>query len=222
MPMKAVLFDLDGTLLDTLADLADAANRVLAQAGMPTHIPSAYRRFVGDGSRMLMTRALPEGHRSAACIDACLAQFKEDYGRHWRNATCPYPGIDELLQALTRRRIPCAVVTNKPHVFAERCVRHFFPQTPFRITLGQQAGLPLKPHPGMALAAARGLQTAAQECLFLGDSGVDMETARAAGMLPVGAAWGFRTTEELIRTGAAAIVRKPGEVLEWFAEDRSA
>ena len=220
-PIKAVLFDLDGTLLDTLDDLADAANRVLGRAGLPTHHRAAYRRFVGDGSRMLITRALPAEHRRPDTIETCLAAFKADYGRRWAEATRPYPGIPDLLEALSRRNIACGVVTNKPHPFAERCVRHFFPQTAFGFVAGQVEGVPLKPHPQSALAAAAHLQAAAPQCLFLGDSGVDMETATAAGMLPFGAAWGFRPSAELLHSGAFAVLEHPGEMLAWVDGERS-
>jgi phosphoglycolate phosphatase len=218
-PIAAVLFDLDGTLLDTLDDLADAANRVLARHGLPIHPRDAYRRFVGGGSRRLITRALPSERRQSAFIDTCLAQFKATYGQHWQVATRPYPGMAKLLEALTHRLVSCAVVTNKPHAFAERCVAHFFPRRAFGIVIGQQAGVPLKPDPRPALMAAAALQAGPSSCLFLGDSDVDMQTARAAGMLPVGAAWGFRSSEELLRAGAAAVVQHPGDVLAWIAGD---
>lgn len=214
MPIKAILFDLDGTLLDTLHDLADAANRVLAAAGLPIHERSAYRRFVGDGSRMLMTRALPHEYRTPARIEELLTRFKADYGRHWKTATRPYPGINDLLRELVRRGIPRAVVTNKPHAFAEDCIHHFFPDIAFQMIQGQKEDAPLKPHPRPALDAARHLRVPAPECLLLGDSDVDMQTARAAGMLPVGAAWGFRPISELIAAGAARVVHSPQEILE--------
>jgi phosphoglycolate phosphatase len=216
MPMNAILFDLDGTLLDTLHDLADAANRVLDHAGLPTHAHSAYRQFIGDGSRMLVTRAIPEDHRTPERIEDLLTRFKDDYSRHWKTATRPYPGINALLHELVGRGIPRAVVTNKPHAFAERCVHHFFPDTPFQMIQGQQENFPLKPHPRPALETARHLGVPAPECMLLGDSNVDMQTARAAGMLPVGAAWGFRPISELEKAGAARIVRNPQEILAWF------
>jgi phosphoglycolate phosphatase len=214
MPINAILFDLDGTLLDTLHDLADAANRVLEQAGLPTHTPSAYRRFIGDGSRMLITRAIPEDHRTPDRIEDLLTRFKDDYSRHWKTATRPYPGIRDLLRELVRRGIPRAVVTNKPHAFAERCVHHFFPDIAFQTIQGQKEDVPLKPHPRPALEVARQLRVPAPECLLLGDSDVDMQTARAAGMLPVGAAWGFRPIGELIGAGAVRVVHTPQEILE--------
>jgi len=216
MPINAILFDLDGTLLDTLDDLAEAANRVLEQAGLPTHTPSAYRRFIGDGSRMLVTRAIPEDHRTPDRIEDLLIRFKDDYSRHWKTATRPYPGIDDLLRELVRRGISRAVVTNKPHAFAEDCAHHFFPDIAFQMIQGQQEDVPLKPHSRPALEVARQLRVPAPECLLLGDSDVDMQTALAAGMLPVGAAWGFRPVGELIAAGAVRVVHSPQEILEYL------
>jgi phosphoglycolate phosphatase len=211
--VEAVIFDLDGTLLDTLTDLADAANRMLVRQGLPTHPRERYRRFVGDGSRMLVTRCLPPAHRHPDAIDACLEDFLADYGRHWDVATRPYPGIPELLGALAARQRPLAVVTNKPEEAARRCLGRFFPPRTFTAVLGQRPERPVKPHPGGALEAAAALGAAPGACLFVGDSGLDMDTARAAGMHPVGAAWGFRGAEELRRHGAAAVLEAPTDLL---------
>jgi len=216
MALQAILFDLDGTLLDTLTDLTDAANRVLAAAGLPTHDENAYRRFIGDGSRLLITRALPEDRRDPPTVDAFLKRFKADYGAHWKSATRPYPGILNLLREVSGRGIPIGVVTNKPQRFAEDCLEHFFPEMTFRAVRGQEGNLPLKPDPAPALDVAAVLQLPPAACLLLGDSGVDMQTARAAGMLPVGAAWGFRPAAELTAAGAARIVRQPRDILEYF------
>ena len=221
MPMEALLFDLDGTLLDTLVDLADAANRTLAAAGLPTHDRSAYRYFVGDGSRVLITRALPEEYRTAEHIEHYLVRFKEDYSRNWKTATRPYPGIHELLRELVRRNIPMAVVTNKPHAFAECCIRHFFPDKAFGFIRGQKDNLPLKPDPRPALETSDRLNVSPAKCVFLGDSDIDMETAIKAGMQPVGAGWGFRTIDELQQAGAALTIKHPLEILQCLDGDPS-
>jgi phosphoglycolate phosphatase len=214
--MKAILFDLDGTLLDTLTDLANAANRILSRAGLPVHPTSAYRQFIGDGSRMLISRALPQSHQNPEKIDEYLARFKAEYGRSWNVDTRPYPGILDLLEDMDRRRIPRAVVTNKPHPFAEQCVHHFFPDTPFHVIRGQKAGFPLKPDPSPALEVAAELNVSPEECALIGDSDVDMRTALAAGMLPLGAAWGFRPVAELRQAGAARIAEHPNDVMTWL------
>lgn len=213
MTIQAVIFDLDGTLLDTLADLADAVNRVLAANGYPQHPDNDYRWFVGDGSAMLITRALPPDCRDAENVHACLERFVADYNQHWHRKTAPYPGIMELLERLQKRGLKLAVVTNKPHRFAEKMIAHYFPKTSFAPIFGQREDLPKKPDPTQALAAARQMKAAPQDCLFVGDSAVDIETARRAGMRAIGAGWGFRTKSELIDAGADHIIDHPMEVL---------
>jgi phosphoglycolate phosphatase len=213
MTIQAVIFDLDGTLLDTLADIADAANRVLAASGYPEHPEHAYRWFVGDGSAMLIKRALPPDCRDTENISACLECFIADYHQHWHHKTAPYPGIVELLGTLQERQLKMAVVTNKPHLFAGKTVAHYFPRTSFDPIFGQREGIPKKPDPTQALAAARHMQVAPHDCLFVGDSAVDIETARRAGMPSIGAGWGFRPKSELIDAGADHIIDHPMEVL---------
>jgi phosphoglycolate phosphatase len=216
MKPKAVLFDLDGTLLDTLEDIADAVNRTLAARGLPTHDRGTYRWFIGDGARVLVTRALPAPRRTADEIDCCLAAFKNEYSRRWHHKTHPYAGIPRLVTGLQSAGIKMAVVTNKPHTISESCCRHYFPAGTFDAVLGQQNGRPVKPDPYPALRAAALLQVTPSDCLFLGDSGIDMQTALAAGMFPVGALWGFRRQDELETAGAAACIAHPRELLEWI------
>ncbi len=216
MKRKAVLFDLDGTLLDTLDDIADAVNRTLAARGLPIHDREAYRWFIGDGARVLVTRALPEHRRTADEIDSCLAAFKNEYSCNWHHKTHPYTGIPGLVAMLQSAGIKMAVVTNKPHAFSENCCRHYFPVGTFDAVVGQQDGRPVKPDPYPAYQAATYLQMPPSACLFLGDSGIDMETALAAGMFPVGALWGFRHQDELETAGAAACIAHPRELLKWI------
>jgi phosphoglycolate phosphatase len=211
-----IIFDLDGTLLDTLRDIADAANRVLEANGFPVHSLESYRWFVGDGSRMLMTRALPETRRTPRRIETCLRGFISEYTRNWARATRPYAGIDDLLAALAARKVPMAVVTNKPHRFTGAMMAHYFENRPFAPVLGQQDGIPKKPDPHQALAAAGIMGISPANCIFLGDSAVDMETGRRAGMQPVGAAWGFRPPEELSDAGAVAVIHHPLKLLEFI------
>jgi phosphoglycolate phosphatase len=213
MDCKAIIFDLDGTLLDTLADLADAANCALVEGGFPTHDQQAYRWFVGDGSKRLITRALPESQRAEKIVNARLKAFIAEYQRSWNRATQPYAGVVELLDELALRHIRMAVVTNKPHRFTLEMMNHYFKAFPFDPILGQRDGIPKKPHPGQALAAASKMGVLPAHCIFLGDSGVDMETAHRAGMVPVGAGWGFRPSEELVEARAIRVIQRPLELL---------
>lgn len=213
MFFKAVLFDLDGTLLDTLEDLGDAVNRVLAAKGFPAHNLEAYRSFIGNGAAMLITRALPEDKRNDATIHACLEAYREDYGQNWNVKTKVYDGIPQMLDELTARGLKLAVLSNKPHEFAKRCVIDLLPNWTFDVVLGQRDGIPLKPDPAGALEAAASLNIPPGEFLYLGDSAVDMETAIAAGMFPVGVLWGFHSMEELQESGAQVLIGRPLEIL---------
>jgi phosphoglycolate phosphatase len=214
MPINAILFDLDGTLLDTLDDLADAANRVLAAGRAADTRTQRLSPFIGDGSRMLVTRAIPEDHRTPERIEDLLTRFKDDYSRHWKTATRPYPGIHDLLRELVRRGIPPGGRDEQTACFRRRLCAPFFPGYRLPDDLGPARRCPSQTPPIAGSRSARQLRVPAPECLLLGDSDVDMQTARAAGMLPVGAAWGFRPVGELIAAGAVRIVHSPQEILE--------
>jgi phosphoglycolate phosphatase len=216
MRIKGVIFDLDGTLLDTLQDLATAVNHALTQMGFPVHPLEAFRRFIGDGSRQLVTRALPPHARTAETVTECLQTYRRYYDRHWHDQTRPYPGITVLLHTLQAMDLSLAVLTNKPHDLAVQCIAYFFPATPFHTVIGQREGCPIKPDPQAALTAARQLQVGPASCLLLGDSGVDMAAARAAGMGPIGALWGFRARAELEQAGARTCLQAPQELLAWL------
>jgi phosphoglycolate phosphatase len=214
MNCKAVIFDLDGTLLNTLVDIADSANRALIAHGFPPHEWHAYRWFVGDGSAMLMTRALPAEQRSQKNIRSCLQSFIADYSQNWNRATKPYDGLGELLELLQYRKIKLSVVTNKPHPLAVSMIAHYFADCPFDPILGQQEGIPKKPDPRQALAAAEKMGVMPASCIFVGDSAVDIKTACSAGMQPIGVGWGFRPPEELVNSGALAVIHHPDELIE--------
>ena len=213
MPYKAILFDVDGTLLNTLEDLGDAVNRVLAGKGFPTHKLDTYRYFIGDGSAMLITRALPEEKRNDDTIRSCIEMFIEDYGRNWNVRTKPYDGVTEMLDALMARGLKIAALSNKPHEFTKRCVSDLLPNWTFEVVLGYRDAVPLKPDPASALEVAKRLNIPPVDFLFLGDSAVDMKTAIAAGMYPVGVLWGYRSIEELQENGAQALIERPLEIL---------
>lgn len=207
----AVLFDLDGTLADSLADLANATNAALAELGCPTHPLEKYRRMVGDGARQLCARALPRDRQDL--LEETVRRMRGRYGEHWHEETRLYPGIAELIAALTERRCQMAVLSNKPDDFTRQIVAHYFPANPFHIVRGQLPNVPLKPDPFAALKIARQLDIPAQDWFYLGDTNTDMRTACAAGMFPVGALWGFRDREELSESGAQALVERPEQVL---------
>ncbi|MDI6795859.1 MAG: HAD family hydrolase [Desulfatibacillaceae bacterium] len=207
-----VIFDLDGTLLDTLADIADAANAALGQAGFDGHPADAYRFFVGDGARMLIYRALPPEARKGASIEQCLASFLAHYQNGWKNRTRPWPGVNEMLANFSRRGISLAVLSNKPHEMTVLSVEHFFPDYDFVRVLGHRDNVPKKPDPGGALTIAAKMSLDPDNIAFVGDSGVDMQTAVNAGMLPVGAAWGYRPIDELLGAGAQKMVERPQDL----------
>jgi phosphoglycolate phosphatase len=210
----AVVFDLDGTLLDTVQDLADSVNIVLSSFGFPQHDTEAYKYFVGDGVEELARRALPEGHRDQATLAQSVAAIREEYSRRWANKTRPYEGVPELLDALSASDIRMAILSNKPDDSTRATVSRLLPKWHFEPVVGASPSVPMKPDPGGALAIARSLNLPPDEFLYLGDTATDMKTARAAGMYPVGALWGFRTAEELIENGARTTIGKPSQLLE--------
>ncbi|OGR03549.1 MAG: HAD family hydrolase [Deltaproteobacteria bacterium RIFOXYD12_FULL_50_9] len=211
--IEAVIFDLDGTLLDTLADLADSVNRVLLGKGLPDHPLDAYRYFVGEGATMLIRRALPKSHQDEATIQAFLNCFIADYSKNWHVSTRPYPGIPEMLTQLASRDLQLAVLSNKPDDFTKLCVTRFLPATGFAAVFGQRPETARKPDPAGALAIARLLDLPPAAFLYLGDTGIDMETAKVAGMFAVGATWGFRPAAELLQHGAQEVINHPAELI---------
>lgn len=213
MNHDAVLFDLDGTLLDTIEDLADSMNAVLARRGHPGHSVDAYRYFVGAGVELLVKRALPPARRDAETIASGVAEMREEYGRRWHAKTRPYEGVPEMLVGLHDRGLPVAVLSNKPDDSTTAAVRYFFPDIPFADIRGAREGVPKKPDPAAALDLAEGLGVAAARVLYVGDTDIDMETAVAAGMEPAGALWGFRDEAELRDHGAAHLVERPLDLL---------
>jgi phosphoglycolate phosphatase len=209
--LRAVLFDFDGTLADSLADLANATNWALTQLGCPTHPLESYRYFVGEGARELCARALPADKQNL--VDDALRLMRERYDAHCFDLTKLYPGIPELISALAERHYRLAVLSNKPDVFTERMISRYFNPSPFTIVRGQLPNVPLKPDPTAALRISQEIGVPPAQWLYLGDTNTDMRTARAAGMHAVGVVWGFRDREELVESGAEHIVAKPEEVL---------
>ncbi|EFI35458.1 HAD-superfamily hydrolase, subfamily IA, variant 3 [Desulfonatronospira thiodismutans ASO3-1] len=216
MSNKGIIFDLDGTLLNTLQDLADTVNSVLKGRGWSTHPVDAYRNFVGDGLTMLIRRAVPEDVQDQSVINECILAAREEYSRRWANRTAPYPGVLEALEELARNEIPMAVLSNKPHEATLHTVGHFFPDGYFQVVQGALPNGAVKPDPEPALEVAARMGLKPDQVYFLGDSNVDMYTALRAKMTALGAAWGFRGREELLQAGAHYILESPQELSEYF------
>ena len=213
MTYKAVLFDLGETLLNTLNDMATSVNNALGRLNFPQHETEIYKYFIGGGREALALRALQEDHRNTATVTKLAALIFEEYEKHWADSTHPYNGIPELLDALKVRDIEMVVLSNKPHDFTELTVSKLLSNWVFRVVMGTQPSVPQKPDPTMALQIARQIDIRPEEFLYLGDSDIDMKTAVAAGMYPVGALWGFRTREELLASGAEELIEHPTHLL---------
>ena len=206
--MRALIFDLDGTLLDSLADIATAMNTALTEHGLAPHPLDAYRFFVGEGVEVLVERVVAD----PALRPAVLHTYRDGYGEGLGGATRPYAGIPELLTALTDRRVPMAVLSNKPDRPTCRLVASLLPGH-FQAVAGARVDVPKKPDPTAALAMAASLGVAPADCGFVGDTAVDMRTATSAGMVPVGVTWGFRPRDELLAHGARWLIDHPAELL---------
>jgi len=213
MIFEAVLFDLDGTLIDTLNDIGDAVNRVLSKKKYPTHAISTYRKFVGDGSRILIERALPKKYRKEKIIDACLNEYIEDYAHNYNVKSKLYFAIPNLLDTLKAKGLKLGILSNKQDAITKKCVKTFLSKWDFDVVFGQRDSVPRKPDPQGALEAAKKMSIPPSHFLYLGDTAVDMKTAVSAGMFPVGVLWGFRSRKELHESGAGAIVDDPLDVL---------
>lgn len=214
MSKQLVIFDLDGTLLDTVADLANATNQALAKCGYPTHPTEAYYRFVGNGINKLFARALPEEARTEENVQRIRTLFIPYYNEHNADDSRPYPGIVELLTHLQSQGIQLAVASNKYQQATAKLVGHFFPDIRFAAVYGQREGVPIKPDPTIVndILSETGISRA--RTLYIGDSGVDMQTARNASVESAGVIWGFREEEELRTNGAVHIIHNAKDILE--------
>jgi phosphoglycolate phosphatase len=213
---KAVFFDLDGTLLDTVEDLALAVNAVLERNGFPVHPVENYHRYIGEGMSVTMRRALPEGRYADPVINGYTEAVREEYRRRWADHTRVYPGIAPLLDYLEEKGVVKAILSNKLHEFTVAVVERLLGRWNFAAVQGEQPPLPRKPDPTSALAMARKLGLKPAEIIFAGDSAVDIQVAIAAGMYPVGVLWGYRSEGELSAAGAKILAAQPSDLAELF------
>ena len=209
---KAVIFDLDGTLLDTLTDIMESVNQVLGSYGFPEHNLQAYKYFIGQGIEVLTRRAFPDSVQGDD-FEKYLAEVKRVYSERQTLRTRPYEGVEDMLRQLNAMNISINILSNKPHEFAVPTVRHFFPDIRFDYVLGSRENVPRKPAPDAVFEILQGIGLTAAECLYVGDTVTDMLTAVAAGLDPVGVSWGFRTVDELQNAGAKWIIDHPKELI---------
>lgn len=208
------VFDLDGTLLDTLQDLANSVNYALRQNGMPEHTIDDIRRFVGNGVRLLMERAVPDGAQNPQ-FEAAFATFRQHYMQHSLDTTRPYDGIPELIHELKARGCQMAVVSNKMMAATQELVRHFFPDIPVAIGEHEAAGIRKKPAPDTVYEALRqlGIIHHPSDIVYVGDSDVDLATARNSGLPCISVLWGFRSRDFLLAHGATTFAERPADIL---------
>lgn len=215
LKIKAVIFDVDGTLLDTYRDLANAVNYALSENGLPTHSPEKYKYFCGNGTEKMIERALPEDKRNDGLIAHLKKYYLDYYNKHTGEETFVYDGIKELIATLSDKGIKMGVVSNKIDCMVQQVVPEYFGDC-FQFVTGQLDGVPAKPDPALVFKAMEALSVEPSECIFVGDSGVDAMTGKRSGAFMVGVLWGFRDEEELCANGADAIISEPGELLKYI------
>jgi len=218
MKYKGIIFDLDGTLVNSLGDIADSMNDVLQRYGFPSHELQAYKRFVGNGLKNLVFEALPEASRDEKLMIRCFDSMMEEYRNNCINKTQPYDGIIELLNELTTREMKLAVFSNKIDDLTKKVVKTLLPNCHFEVVIGFSAEIPRKPNPLGAFLISQQLKLSPEELVYVGDTDVDMKTANSAGMFAVGALWGFRTQEELTTNGAKYLLNHPLELIQMLNE----
>jgi phosphoglycolate phosphatase len=212
--LQALIFDLDGTLVDSLADLATAVNRMLTDNGYPTCPVSHFPEFIGDGMKKLVERALPENARTSENIERCAQGYLERYEECWHDETRVYEGLGDVIIELKAAGVRLAMLSNKPHRFTQMCADHFFQPGTFEIVLGQRDHIPRKPDPTAGFEIADFMNLSPSQCAYVGDSGVDMIFGKAAGMRRIGVLWGFRSQDELAQAGAEWLIERPEDLLD--------
>lgn len=214
MNCLSIIFDLDGTLLDTLHDIAETANEVLSHCGFPVHDPLQYQDFVGDGLNVLMERITPQG-TDVEVINNCCKLFIKYYATNWMKTCRPYNGIEEMLAIIKQQGLSVAVLSNKPHAFTKLFINKFFPNDIFSCVYGQREGFAKKPDPNVALEIAEKLNVQPAKMFFVGDTPIDIRTGKASGMMTIGVTWGFRSKSELEKEKPNVIINHPMEILQY-------
>jgi len=217
---KVVVFDLDGTLIDTIKDIANTMNSVLQDLELPTHPVSAYYYFVGSGVIELCKRALPAEMKNEETAFRCRDMFNEFYHKNWHEYSKPYEGIKELLAYIASTDTKIGVFSNKPQHFCELMMEHFFPEVRFSFVRGTRPNIQPKPHPAGGLEILKEMNLQPEEVMYVGDTDIDMQTAVNCGFFGIGAEWGFRTKDELVKTGAKLTFSTPLEMMKYLKEKR--
>jgi phosphoglycolate phosphatase len=213
---KTIIFDLDGTLINSIPDIADSMNEVLAAFGYPQYKYNQYKYFVGNGIRRLVERCVPPEYATPENVENIFRTMVEVYGNNYANKTRVYEGIYELLDGLSTKQVKMAILSNKTDAITQKICNKLFGDNHFEMILGATDRFPKKPNPQSALFVAESLAAAPEDVFYLGDTSIDMETACAAGFFPAGTSWGFRPKEELISFGAQFIANKPVDCLNFF------
>lgn len=216
MNYNGAIFDLDGTLLNTIDDMANSMNAVLKKHGFPVYDTGKYRYFVGNGIGKLVWRALPEEETNEKMASLCLSEFVDEYNMRWHEFTKPYNGIGELLNKFRNMGICLSVLSNKPDNFTKAIIDRFFGLKKFDYVFGSRKDVPKKPNPTSALEISELSKISPSKYIYLGDSSVDMKTANRAGMYAVGVTWGFRKADELLKNGAKLLIDKPLELIDFI------
>lgn len=214
MGFSGIIFDLDGTLLNTLDDIANSVNTVLIKHGFPAHSLEEYKYFIGHGIEELLIRALPSRDVDKETVKGYLSEVKEEYDKRWNEFTRPYDGINKLIDKLHSMGINMSILSNKPDAFTKISVEKYFGLERFNYVFGEREGIPKKPNPSSAMEIARLSEILPSNFLYLGDTDIDMKTASSAGMYAVGALWGFRKADELLNSGAKAIIKNPMDLID--------
>lgn len=214
---KAIIFDLDGTLADSLFDIADSMNKVLTKKNYPTFSYEEYKYLVGNGLKNLVYYSIPEKERNEENVSSCLAMMMDEYNSHYVDKTTLYKGIPELLDYLNSLEIKMSVLSNKADELTQKICKELLNKWNFEIIMGASDQFPRKPDPQSALYIADYLKVNPENTLYLGDTNVDMKTANAAKMYAIGATWGFRTRKELEENNAKMIIDEPMELVEKLA-----